>query len=78
MSCICRLFPFPSKREKDKSLREKWIELVAQEKIEKTWSPGEKSRVCSRHFVGGCPSLEHPHPTLSMQSGEGKILLQVA
>ena len=29
----------------------------------KLWSPRRDSRVCSRHFIDGNPTPEHPYPT---------------
>ena len=32
---------------------------------------GRIHRICSRHFVDGCPSTEHPHPTLFAHNNYG-------
>jgi len=46
--------------------RQQWKQLVGRREGSKLWSPAKDSRVCSRHFVEGQPTLQHPHPTLNM------------
>ncbi|XP_060605752.1 uncharacterized protein LOC132758213 [Ruditapes philippinarum] len=67
--CKCsepfRLFTFPSKKSRP-AVREKWKQLVGRSNGAKLWSPPKDSRICSRHFVEGEPTLQNPLPTLEM------------
>ncbi|XP_045162255.2 uncharacterized protein LOC123527064 [Mercenaria mercenaria] len=64
--CKCeppfRLFPFPTKIRKPE-LRQKWKQLVGRKDGSKLWSPSKDSRVCSKHFIEGEPTLKNPVPT---------------
>lgn len=66
--CTCaapfRLFPFPS----DDSARNQWLIFVNRKDSQhqwKRWNANKYSRLCSRHFIDGCPTDIHPHPTLN-------------
>ncbi|XP_070574391.1 uncharacterized protein [Ptychodera flava] len=66
--CNCRppftLFPFPTGL-KDESGRLRWQRLInRKDGSGKNWKPNRYSRVCSRHFIDGTPTKEHPDPTL--------------
>ncbi|XP_052820235.1 uncharacterized protein LOC128246068 [Mya arenaria] len=67
--CSCeppfRLFTFPTKI-KNPERREKWKQLVGRSVGSKLWSPPKDSRICSRHFIGGEPTLQNQLPTLHM------------
>ena len=59
------MFTFPTKK-KNPDGRERWKQLIGRRTGNKLWSPTKDTRVCSSHFVGGEPSLEHPMPTLNL------------
>ena len=66
--CVCRppfkLFSFPTIK-KDQKNRNKWIVLVNRVvENKKQWNPTAHSRICSKHFVGGEPSITNSIPTL--------------
>jgi hypothetical protein len=69
--CVCdppfQLFPFPTEL-KDPEGRKRWAKLVGRkdEATGKNWQPKSHSRVCSVHFVDGCPTGEHPDPSISL------------
>ncbi|XP_052224775.1 uncharacterized protein LOC127840402 [Dreissena polymorpha] len=67
--CKCeppfRLFPFPTKFKKPNE-REKWKQLVGRRDGTKLWSPSKDSRICSKHFVEGQPTLQNPYPSLHL------------
>ncbi|KAK3087228.1 hypothetical protein FSP39_003338 [Pinctada imbricata] len=54
-----QFFAFPTQK-KAPNARKKWVELLRRENFD----PDRKARVCSRHFVDGKPSKEHPYPEL--------------
>ena len=51
--------PFPTKKKAPK-LRKRWLELLRRE----DYDPPPHHRLCSRHFVDGKPTDDHPYPTL--------------
>ncbi|XP_062602759.1 uncharacterized protein LOC134264482 [Saccostrea cucullata] len=55
------------------SLRRRWLNQIFREE---RYDPGRHHRVCSLHFVDGCPSEQHPVPTLFPRNnfGEGPPL----
>lgn len=68
--CICdppfKLIAFPSEN-KDPYARSIWVKNVYRKNLDGTnWQPNIDSRVCSKHFVDGYPSLDNPYPTLCM------------
>ena len=71
-SCTCTvgflLFPFPTAK-KDTAKRMLWRRLINREDLQqkgKLWSPSKDSRVCSKHFVSGKPTPEHPNLTVNL------------
>ena len=65
--CDCtqpfELFKFPAKL-KNPDGRRKWIQILNRDKPGgNKWSPSHGSRVCSRHFIEGAPTHDHPFPT---------------
>lgn len=49
-------------------LKAKWVKLINRKSAENTarWEPQASSVVCSKHFVDGKPTEEHPFPSLHM------------
>ena len=67
-SCLrYRLFPFPTEK-KNPEKRNNWKKLLNRQALhgEGLWEPSKDSRICSRHFVDGEPTLVNPNPTLNM------------
>ena len=71
-SCTCTagflLFPFPTAK-KDTAKRTLWKKLINRQDPQrkgKLWSPSKDSRVCSKHFIDGKPTPEHPNPTINL------------
>ena len=69
-NCICHppyeLHSFPTNLKKPLQ-RRKWLQLLNRKAdSNKLWSPGKSSRVCSKHFVDGCPTEENPYPTKNL------------
>ncbi|XP_069103856.1 uncharacterized protein [Argopecten irradians] len=52
-------FPFPSQKKAPKA-RKRWLELLRRE----DYDPNKRHRLCSRHFVDGKPTDNHPYPDL--------------
>ena len=69
--CTCpdlfQLYPFPTLKG-DHEKREKWVKSINRKnpKTGKNWQPSEDDRVCSKHFVDGQPTVDHPCPTVDM------------
>ncbi|XP_062576281.1 uncharacterized protein LOC134238184 [Saccostrea cucullata] len=69
--CICtppfQLFPFPTEL-RDPHARSVWRKNINRTSTDgkNIWSPNDNSRVCSKHFVDGAPSLLHPYPTINL------------
>ena len=69
--CTCpelfKLYLFPTLRG-DPARRKEWIESINHKnpKTGKNWQPSEDDRVCSKHFVDGKPTVDHPCPTVEM------------
>lgn len=68
--CICDppfvLFPFPTERQ-DSKTRSVWIKNVNRaSSANKIWTPNYDSRICSKHFIDGYPSILNPYPTLQL------------
>ena len=68
--CNCetpfKLFPFPTKLQNVEK-RERWLKLVNRQGAKaKKWDPDRNARVCSLHFLDGCPTPENPDPTLHL------------
>ncbi len=61
------LYPFPTEK-RDPQGRRKWIQLINRkdEKTGKNWIPKRFSRVCSRHFRDGKPTITCPYPSLHL------------
>ncbi|ELU04070.1 hypothetical protein CAPTEDRAFT_225598 [Capitella teleta] len=63
--CVCAppyvLWPFPTE-QKDSHQRNEWIRLVNRKGFEIT----SKSRICSKHFPAGRPTLAEPNPTIDL------------
>ena len=57
-------FPFPSSKT-NKKARNKWLDLLRRENYEPTY----QHRICSRHFVDGRPTEQHPYPELFAYNG---------
>ena len=53
-----KLFPFPTKKG-DAEARNKWIKAINRKdtKTGINWQPNDDDRVCSKHFVGGQPTV---------------------
>ena len=71
-SCTCtvgfQLFPFPTAK-KDTAKGTSWKRLINRQDPQrkgKLWSPSKDSRVCSKHFVSGKPTPEHPNPIINL------------
>ncbi|XP_053379793.1 uncharacterized protein LOC128548566 [Mercenaria mercenaria] len=67
--CKCnppfRLFSFPTQKRNPEG-RLRWKQLVNRINGNKMWSPSKDSRVCSKHFLEGEPTLQNPFPTLHL------------
>jgi hypothetical protein len=55
-----QFFSIPSV-EKTPKLRRQWISRIRRSG---EWTPNKYTRVCSRHFVDGAPTVSNPLPTL--------------
>lgn len=71
-ACSCKepysLFTFPSKTKRADA-HNKWRQLInraSPKNPAKLMTARPKQRVCSKHFVGGELSYEHPYPTLCL------------
>ena len=55
---------FPTEK-KNPEMRIKWFQLLNRKKegSSKLWVPKATARVCSDHFLHGCPTNENPYPT---------------
>ena len=62
-----RLFPFPTEK-KNPEKRNNWKKLLNRQALYGggLWEPSKDSRICSRRFVDGEPTLVNPNPTLNM------------
>ena len=54
-----KFFPFPTKLKAPRQ-RKIWVDLLRR----KNYDPPKHHRVCSLHFVDGCPTETNPFPTL--------------
>ena len=69
--CTCpdlfQLYPFPTLKG-DREKRKEWVKSINRKnpKTGKNWQPSEDDRVCSKHFVDGQPTVDHPCPTVNM------------
>lgn len=69
--CSCaepfQLYPFPTAK-KEPERRRKWIKSINRKnpKTGKNWQPSDDDRVCSKHFVNGQPTEDHPFPTIDV------------
>ena len=52
----------------DPEKRKEWVKSINRKnpKTGKNWQPSEDDRVCSKHFVDGQPTVDHPCPTVDM------------
>jgi len=68
-SCVCcppfKLIPFPTKHN-DPQERLLWIRNVNRQSGNKMLTPCQDSRVCSKHFVDGMPTVANPYPTINL------------
>lgn len=68
-NCTCKppyeLFTIPSRK---KEARVVWKKLINRKKGDgnQMWSPGQKSRVCSHHFIDKRPTESNPYPVLKL------------
>ena len=66
------MYTFPgTAKESDREIRDMWLKAInrADPKKPHTWlRPTKNMVVCSRHFVDGEPSQEHPCPELYLHS----------
>ena len=68
---LYRLFNFPTAKSQP-AARQRWLTAINRADPNKPYAllqPGSKSRVCSKHFVDGRPSAEHPDPELMLGTG---------
>ncbi|KAJ8319695.1 hypothetical protein KUTeg_002738 [Tegillarca granosa] len=61
-------YPFPSALKEPK-IRKKWLDQIMRPN---DYIPGRSHRVCSLHFIDGCPTSTNPIPTLSPRNNYGK------
>ena len=53
-------------KAKNPVMRKKWLHLINRAEksaSNKLWIPGKAARVCSKHFIDGYLTGEHPYPT---------------
>ena len=62
---LFRLFPFPTEKAKPDE-RLIWRETIDRKTGNYLWEPSKQSRVCSKHFVDGYPTVTNPRPTLHL------------
>ena len=70
LSFASRMFPFPG-RVRQAELRERWKRSINRADLRdpsKLFEPQKDHIVCSRHFVDGKPTSEHPVPELFLVS----------
>jgi hypothetical protein len=53
-----KFFPFPTLKQP--KVRRKWLDLLRR----RDFNPSRHDRVCSRHFIDGEPTPQHPYPEL--------------
>ena len=60
-------FPFPTEK-KNPEKRNNWKKLLNRQALHGggLWEPSKDSRICSRYFVDGEPTLVNPNSTLNM------------
>ena len=69
--CTCpdlfQLYFFPTLKG-DPEKRKEWVKSINRKnpKTGQNWQPSEDDRVCSKHFVDGRPTVDHPYPTVDM------------
>ena len=70
-NCLNRSDECSCKPQRQRTLlRKKWLHLINRAEksaSNKLWIPGKTARVCSKHFIEGYLTGEHPYPTESLR-----------